>query len=198
MTYVDTTDYRIVKDGHGAGGFMSPPGHPSHTYSVNIYTSPRARKVIGSMSITSAATDEHVPAGVRARVRKILADAELSMSNLWVRHVYGYWRNMYVPESGSTNASDLISDSTHSLPAERHGAVAHIRKYFPDHKPRTDLIADPGKGYGSWPCTKCGERVQYDETRDALCIVTTRLSGSGITMWNYEPNCAKGGAHTVD
>ncbi|MFD6934688.1 hypothetical protein ACFWAP_00835 [Streptomyces goshikiensis] len=81
---------------------------------------------------------------------------------------------------------------------ERHAAVACIREYFPEHEPRLDLIADPSKGYGSWPCSKCGERVQYEAKFDAYAVVTTRLSGSGITQWFYGRECTDGGAHTVN
>lgn len=80
----------------------------------------------------------------------------------------------------------------------RHLAVMCIREYFPDHTPRLDLIENPGKGYGSWPCTKCGERVQYEAKFDKWAVVTTRIGGDGVTKWTYGTECPKGGAHTVE
>ena len=71
---------------------------------------------------------------------------------------------------------------------ERHLAVLTVRHYFPDHTPRLDLIADPGKGYGSWPCTKCGERVQYEAKFDKLARFTDRSD---------DPGCPQGGDHTI-
>src|SRR6185437_6835037 len=131
----------------GSGGFMCPPGHPNHTMSAVEYTSARARNPISITGIAYLTTDEaDATPALRERARKILADAELKCSELWIRHVYGYFKNMYVPESGSRNISDLVSDPKNVLPPERHAAVAMIREYFPDHQPRTDLIADPGKG----------------------------------------------------
>jgi len=163
------------------------------------YTSARARNPISITGIAYLTTDEaYATPALRERARKILADAELKCSELWIRHVYGYFKNMYVPESGSRNISDLVSDPKNVLPPERHAAVAMIREYFPDHQPRTDLIADPGKGYGGHPCTKCGESAQYSARHDALAKVTTSKSGAGITRWAYATECPKGGAHTVD
>lgn len=79
----------------------------------------------------------------------------------------------------------------------RHLAVLCIREYFLDHEPRLDLIADPGRGYGSYPCTKCGERVQYEAKFDKLTKVNTRIKPYGGTEWTYETECPKGDDHTV-
>jgi hypothetical protein len=81
---------------------------------------------------------------------------------------------------------------------ERHLAVLCIREYFPDHEPRLDLIANPGKGYGSYPCTKCGERVQYEARLDKLAVVTTRIVPGEGTVWSRVAECSKGGDHTTD
>jgi hypothetical protein len=98
------------------------------------------------------------------------------------------------------HAGRIVADVV-NVPApmdpERHAAVACIRQYFPDHTPRLDLIENPGKGYGSYPCDKCGESVQYEAKFDALAVVSTRLAGSGITQWSYKTDCDKGGNHEV-
>ncbi|MEV7675031.1 hypothetical protein [Streptomyces sp. NPDC088752] len=80
----------------------------------------------------------------------------------------------------------------------RHLAVMCIREYFPDHEPRTELIENPGKGYGAHPCTKCGQKVQYEAKFDAHAVVTTRMDGTGMTHWSYDTECPEGGAHTVE
>ncbi|MGD6750386.1 hypothetical protein [Streptomyces sp. BH105] len=312
--------YKIVQGQHGSGGFMCPPGYPNHTYSAHEFNGPRGRTVVGISSLEYLLTDEADAApAVRERARKILESAKVAESEGWVRSVYGYFRNMYLPESGSLNASDLVShkpveivvrrtetflgvlgdrvqaeakeraeraseggavpagrnpkdfrrgnsmrgkrrgyevtakwdgstvyvyaladdgeryDADHlddyasvlvdgftnvrrepmsddhagrvvadvvdvpsPMDPQRHAAVATIRKYFPEHEPRLDLIEDPSKGYGSWPCTKCGERVQYEARYDKHTVVSTRLSGSGITQWSYGLECTDGGPHTVD
>lgn len=221
----ETRTYRVIKDARRSmGGFMCPPGHWNHFYALEEYTSPRGRKVISSSTIEHA-LDPHSGAteSVRNRVRRIIDGATLVCSELWVRNVYGYFKGMYVPESGKTDASSLLSVwslagervQTHlaTLPAEqvkdltraqrtdmqaefaaeiraemspeRHAAAAFVRQYFPDHKTRLDLIADPGKGYGSYPCAKCDKRVQYEARVDALAVFG---EGNGHV-------CPEGGSH---
>jgi hypothetical protein len=185
--------YRINRDGWGMGGFLCPPGHWNHFYVLEEYTSPRGRKVIGSFQLEYVFdVAAHADSGIKTQALRIMTDAPLADSDLWERYVYGYYRNMYLPEDGSLRADDLIRDSEHSLPAERHAAVASIRQYFPGHQPRLDLITDPGTGYGSWPCSKCGLRVQYEAREDALCVV--RNTGPG---WVRDPVCDHGGPHLM-
>jgi hypothetical protein len=172
---------------HGsAGSFMDPPGHPSHRYEVRVYDNGRVKRDADAyLSVASAAEAEWLPESARERARKLLDDATIVESEMWVRHVYGYFRSMYVAEDGSRNASDLIADRSGALPAERHAAVAMIRQYFPEHEPRTDLIADSSYCYGSYPCVKCGQRVQYEAKVDALAVFD-RSNGE---------QCSEGGAH---
>jgi hypothetical protein len=183
--------YKIVKDGQGSDGFLCPPGHWNHQYALHEYNGPRGRTVRGITGIQYALTEEADAAeSVKSTVRRIMAAATLVCSEMYVRSVYGYFRHMYALESGSRDASDAVSDRTNSLPAERHLAVLCVREYFPEHAARVDLIEDAGHGYGSYPCVKCGERVQYEARIDALARVT---SGH---RWSYDPVCpADGGKH---
>lgn len=173
--------FKIVEDGQGSGGFMCPPGHPAHTKSLQ---SLRGKRELSTFSLMFAVEDDYVPADVKAQVRKLLAEAELVESELWVRNVYGYFSRMYVPESGERAAGGLVQADPDELPAERHAAVACIREYFPDHAPRVDLIKDSSYCYGQYPCVKCGERVQYEARLDALAVYD---SGTA--------DCPKGGRH---
>lgn len=295
-----TRFYKIERG--GVGGFMCPPGHWNHSWELNEYSSSRSRTVQGSYTIDYAESDEaNASETLRQQVARIKAESSLVLSEAWVREVYGYFRNMWVPESGSHSASDLISYNEAEISAgkaetllretfakrypplevpdnyrrgvtpvygrrrgfevtakrdgsrvyvyaladdgtrydadhlseyatvledafdnvrhepmsdkhagrivadvrevpepkdpETHAAVACVRRYFPDHQPRLDLIENPGKGYGSWPCSKCGEKVQYEAKLDAYAIVSTRVSGSGMTHWSYKTECDKGGKH---
>lgn len=81
---------------------------------------------------------------------------------------------------------------TVAYPPERHLGYLTVKEYFPEHAPRLDLIADPGRGYGSYPCAKCGQRVQYEAREDALCVI------SGGYGWKADPVCPKGGAHLLE
>jgi hypothetical protein len=71
---------------------------------------------------------------------------------------------------------------------ERHAAVVFIRRFFPDHVARLDLISNPGRG-GQIPCIKCGARVQYEPSRDKWA----QEAESGRNF-----NCPQGGDHAVD
>ena len=166
------------------GGFMSPPGHPDHEWSVGEYTGRTSHRELGRMSISTAAEAHWAPESVRARAQQLLAEAQIVCSELWVRHVYGYYQSMYLPESGDRTVQDLITDPAGKLPAERHAAVALVREYFPDHQPRTDLIADFRFCYGSYPCINCDQAVQYDARLDAYEVPFGDTRG-----------CPDGGAH---
>ncbi|MFL4491702.1 hypothetical protein ACJ6WD_10665 [Streptomyces sp. VTCC 41912] len=90
-----------------------------------------------------------------------------------------------------------VRDVPARMDPERHAAVSCVRQYFPGHQPRLDLIENPTKGYGSWPCSKCGERVQYEAKFDKHAVVTTRIDGRGMTHWSYGLECADGEPHEV-
>lgn len=193
-------DYRFIKSrGNGSGGFLNPPGHPTHTWRVEEYTSARKNaKCTGVYSLEGVVSSEWIPAPVRERAAKLLAETAVLESPLWVRQVYGYFRNMWTPDGTPwDNVSNLISGRPDGAPDDWHAAVVFVRKFFPAHEVRTDLIENPGKGYGSHPCEKCGQRVQYEEHLNALAVVTTSISGSGITQWKYDEVCPKGGPHVV-
>lgn len=101
-------------------------------------------------------------------------------------------------DDGTTRVHAINPVPIERIDPNRHLAVLGIRKYFPDHEPRLDLIDDPGNGYGSWPCTKCGERVQYAAKFDKPTKVTTHIGGDGVTKWTYGTDCPKGGDHTTE
>lgn len=189
--------YKIVKG--SSGSFLCPPGHPHHLWTLEGYESTRHRNPFSIGPLDGALADDFDGSdAIKRRVRKIFDEAELILSEAWIREVYGYFRHMYAPENGSRNAADAVSDRTGKTDPARHLAVLCVQEYFPDHTPRLDLIEDPGKGYGSWPCTKCGAKVQYEARFDAHTVVTTRTVPGEGTQWTYGVECPMGGGHTID
>lgn len=197
----DAYRFRGGKDG-GSGSFLCPPGHPNHDYSVYVYyartpggTVNVAKRSGGPdciQSVDGTAADVRAPADVRAQAQRMLDTAKLRCSEAWVRNAYGYFRNSYSPDGRNRSVSDaIIYKVGRRPPAEHHLGYLMVREYFPDHRPRLDLIAKPGNGYGAWPCVKCGERVQYEARKDAWCKV---ISGAART---YEDRCPKGGHHDI-
>lgn len=191
------TVYRIHKDGQGSGGFLCPPGHPNHQYVVHGYyprgngvpNPARRREADLIAGLDLLVTNEYgdVPGDLQRRAAEILANAPLVCSEAWMRNVYGYFRNSYAPADGSRN----VADAVRSGPPERHLGYLMVREFFPEHQPRTDLIEDAGKGYGAYPCTKCGTKVQYEARKDSWCQV---ISGQ---RWRYIADCPQGGKHEV-
>lgn len=146
----------VLETKDGMGGFLSPPGDPAHTYAFLEYRGSRSMDYETSMSVESAATEKWVPARVRAKAKQILASAKRECTDEWVESIYRYFRNCYSPDGVDRNVSNCLivkpnpngfgyvhgeSGWLESLPpAEHHLAVLYIRKYFPDHEPRMDLI----------------------------------------------------------
>jgi hypothetical protein len=178
--------YRILPG--SAGSLMCPPGHPNLSHHVVGATS--LRKLEDDphtlMAVDSAAKDEYLPAGIRKDAQKLLDNAKLIRSELWERHVYGYYRNCYSPDGTERRVENLLilkGDEPEAVP-EHHAAYLLVKSYFPDAEPRLDLIADASGGYGSRPCTKCGTALQYEAKVDRFAeAITCKVA------------CPKGGEH---
>jgi len=190
--------FRIMKD-DGMGSFLCPPGHPSYEYSVHVYY-PRGNRTVrvtsrreadDFLSIEAAlGGQDNIPENLREQLQRLIDSAPVVCSELWVRHVYGYFRNCYAPAPEYRNVSEALVYSPESgdqrPPSDHHLGYLRVKHYFPAHTPREDLIANPGRGYGSWPCDKCGQRVQYEARKDAWCHV-----------FPADADCPQGGQHEV-
>lgn len=197
--------YRIDRDGQGAGGFLAPPAHQAHSYVLRGWASKAVATRYGingcnSISgINYALADEFDgSAEVKAQAARIIAESAKAVADsappsaLWVAMVYGYFRNCYSPDGINRNASDCLiwkpkADATVCptwAKPQHHLAFLTIRQYFPNATPDLDLIKDAGKGYGSYPCTKCGQAVQYEARLDALAVFGQNTA-----------DCPQGGQH---
>ncbi len=130
---------RLVRSGQG--GFLNPPGHPEHEWSIH--------SVYGdtfSLSLSSAAKEAWLDPVARKEARaKLAAWKPLPLSDPkvqdWIHHVLGYFRGMYEGQDKagnlSWNASDLRSrpDVDPVLNADIHAGVHFIRRYYPNFRP---------------------------------------------------------------
>jgi hypothetical protein len=66
-------------------------------------------------------------------------------------------------------------------PDEHHLGYLLVKQYFPDHEPRHDLIENPVSTTGT--CVHCGQGVQYEARKDALCVA---MRGGS---WVYDETC---------
>lgn len=138
--------YKIMSgDKGGSGSFLCPPGHPRHNYSLYEYESPRHRIECGIGPIDNALTDEaNASPAILKAVQKIMDEAELIPSELWIRYTYGYFHNSYAPEDGDRNVSRSI---THS-PAQI--AVGATRKALAEtYENNASFADDPNYRDGS-------------------------------------------------
>ena len=141
-----------IKHGEGMGGFLTPPGHPEHTTSVelDLHRRPRDR---GGMSLSSAAEGKNFLPGewidpeTRAEAKNILEDWHKTKKPLtdpevqdWVHQVMGYFKGMYAApdEKGEDkwNVSRLLyqPELTPVVDQDRHAGVNFIKKYYPEFK----------------------------------------------------------------
>lgn len=159
----------VHESGSGMGGFLSPPGAAVHEYRIEEWRGSRSQEAETSMSI-EAINDEWsswLPARIRNRARKILDSQAALCTDKWVESVYAYFRYCYSPDGEDRNVSNclIVKPNTEKdvqegfgyvmgifgrdgwvelpPPPDTHLAVLFIRQYFPDHEPRTDLIATP-------------------------------------------------------
>jgi|SRR5215469_2873528 len=110
--------FRTGKDA-GSGSFLSPPGHPNLTYSIYGYHSPgtgkpRTNRPSGPdaiFSLDGLAEDEggYYPKADVEKAKRLLAEARTEPSELWMRYVYGYFKNSYSPDGKNRNVSDAVT-----------------------------------------------------------------------------------------
>lgn len=115
----------------GMGGFLNPPTHPEHYYSVETTTS--------SMSLTVASTDQDLRPKIKEAATKLLNDwqpPDLDQIQDWVHQILGYFRNCYKGEGEKPwNAGNLVITAIHPGGINAHAGVHFIRKYYPDFQP---------------------------------------------------------------
>lgn len=147
--------YSITRS--GMGGFLNPPTHPEHTFSVIERNSRGAES--GCMSLTAAVEASYLPDSIRQRAVGILKEwqapaIESPEIQEWVLQVLGYFRGCYRnPAAGAEEwhaGKLIISQSRDPLEAPGdHAGVHLIRQYYPEFTPAAEHFA--GAYWGSKP-----------------------------------------------
>jgi hypothetical protein len=150
---------RIVSE--GMGGFLCPPGHPEHSYSVetDLRRRPWNR---GRMSLSCAVDCEWLDPVTREQAKVKLGlwydygrpCLGLPEMQDWIRQILGYFRGCYRnPEAGAEqwNAGNLIIDQDRNPldKPEDHAGVNLIRRYYPEYAPTAEEFA--GAYWGKKP-----------------------------------------------
>lgn len=129
---------KIVND--GMGGFLNPPKHPEHNFSVETDLR-RHKENRGGMSLTVALDCDWLDDETKKEVSLILNNWEREKLPLeheevknWTCLVMGYFHDCYQSDNGSWNASDLKINKNLDpfLHENKHAGVNLIRKFYPE------------------------------------------------------------------
>jgi len=127
----------------GMGGFLNPPGHPEHNWSVEFDLRRRPENR-GSMSLSAAVECEWLDPVARGEARRMLLEWEFvpgPKATAWIRQVLGYFKGCYkndkLPEPECWNASHLFisQDLDPMIQGNDHAGVHLIRRYYPEYVP---------------------------------------------------------------
>jgi hypothetical protein len=151
----------------GMGGFLTPPGHPEHSYSVqtDLRRRPWNR---GSMSLSFAATCEWLDPFTKRQAKDMLDRWQRERPGIalrglaiksdlldWVQQVLGYFRGCYrnpsAPADKQWDCGNLIIDQKRN-PLDYigdHAGVNLIRRYYPEYVPTPEDFA--GAYWGTKP-----------------------------------------------
>jgi hypothetical protein len=135
----------------GMGGFLNPPTHPEHAFSVETDLDRRPCNR-GGMSLSSAADCDWLDDNTRADAKRRLGawqapPIESLEIREWIASVLGYFRNCY---RGAGDAPECWHAANLRIPkqefdpvlnADQHAGVNLIRKYYPAYAPTADDFA---------------------------------------------------------
>jgi len=124
----------------GMGGFLNPPEHAEHSYSI-----------MGNgcyMSLSSAIKESWIPKSVKSLAQKLLAEHPGVITDEWIVSVYKYFRHCYSKNGENRNVSDCVTygkfwdnaEQEKDENPERHLGYLFVKQFDPTHTPRTDLF----------------------------------------------------------
>lgn len=131
----------------GMGGFLNPPNHPEHNYSV--------RSVYGdtfSICLSSAVKETWLNDEVRFEAKKLLQNWKKNRPDIkseevqeWIFQVLGYFRGCYQGDNGEWDCGKINIDKSRDpwLWQDEHCGVHFIRKFYTEFeaKPAHFLLA---------------------------------------------------------
>lgn len=142
------SNYYLVSS--GMGGFLNPPGHPEHAYSI---VECRGGHEVGSYSLSSAAKESYLPARVKGTARGVLKRWNPGVPDeSWLASVYNYFRHCYSRDGigRNINNNETVTYGKFWGNAEleqyenpaHHLGYLHVKSFYPDHTPDLKRIQE--------------------------------------------------------
>lgn len=157
----------------GMGGFLAPPTHPEHEWSIIEVDGRKNPDNLSASSLTGALGPESGWDGFTrgAAKGKLRSWQPLPIDDPavqdWIRQVLGYFRGCYcnlrVPEPERWRADAVLIDNRNPLEnAEDHAGVHLIRGYYPEYMPTAEQFAE---AYWGMKPTKGPEKPTTEKIR---------------------------------
>lgn len=146
LKQLDGINYYLVDE--GMGGYLNPPGHPEHTYSIQGF---RGGHEVRGISLREALDDEYA-GSIRGAAKNLLnkwsKGRPAAPPEEWVKQVYIYFQHCYSKNGTNRSETDCITYGKFWGNAEQekdanpyfHLGFLFVNEFFPAHGPRLDLI----------------------------------------------------------
>jgi len=147
------SNYYLVND--GMGGFLNPPGHPEHAYSIQEFSKGHE---VGSYSLSAAMSESWMPSKVQIKAKWILKRWNAGAPDeAWLATVYNYFRHCYSKDGNNRNVNDCVTYGKFWDNAEQeenedpthHLGYLFVKQFYPDHKPDMGRIKN-NDSRGQW------------------------------------------------
>lgn len=171
--YVLPPSYRLskIEPGHGPGSLLEPPNHPRYG-TQSIYTQHGNTPTRGPQYLFRGRGYESLD-----EIDKLFKPLPYSdpLVKLWEEDLYAYFHTCYSPDGKDRNASGCLTRvKPGEKPAEHHLAYLAVKQYYPNVKPRLDLIEHPP----AWGKNRSKEYGVMVNTADDITLSSTGTVGA--------------------
>lgn len=151
----------------GQGSFLDPPNYPTHKFGI----SSRFR----SQDIVSFSKEEPQ---FKEQLKPYLKFDKLPENHpevqKWIKQHYSYFKNSYSKNGINRNVNDAIINEKDELPNNHHLAFLAVRKFYPNHKPRKDLIKSKAWVWGN-------PKAEYKKIVKPIKVTEHKRNGSRVS-----------------
>lgn len=149
LARIQGTNYYLVDS--GMGGFLNPPGHPEHDYSIHGF---RGGHEVESTCLTRC-LDDYYRGAVRGSAKGLLKRWEKNRPAIppreWMIEVYKYFKHCYSKDGINRDVDSCVTygkfwdnaeQEQHENPYHHLGYM-FVKSFYPVHEPDLELIKNP-------------------------------------------------------